>query len=333
MAFITGLFLIDAKASALNNGQGDGTGAKVKAIRNYTREGAQVFPYVSAQSYRYWLRTTLEKSEGWQASPVYTGKGKQQAYTEGDPIRYADDDLFGYMRAVSEGTTTRVSPLRTSTLVSIAPAQLTNDFGVMARVQKGEGDKQGVVLHQHEFYMTALRGLFSLDLNAAGTFTSQFRTGYQNLTKQQREAAHEAGYYFRDDPETYRLPTDIRLQRIETLLQGMARIEGGANQTLHYTDVTPVFVIAAITRGGNNIFANVITTDNQNNPMIHEAALREAGEVFGDEILSPVYIGRAQGYMDSSQPILDTLEINVQHPRHTLNKLASDIAANPNWLE
>src|SRR5436853_6193825 len=109
MAFITGLMLIDAPASALNNGQGEATKAKVKAIR-----GADgVYPYVSAQSFRYWLRGTMETYiPDMSPSPVYTaGKGaKQQAYTEGDPISYWDDDLMGYMRAVKEETVTRLSP-------------------------------------------------------------------------------------------------------------------------------------------------------------------------------------------------------------------------------
>ena len=97
MAFITGLLLIDAPASALNNGEADNIGSRVKTIRVRSAD----YPYVSAQSFRYWLRETLGRhfENEWQASPVYTEKkGKQQAFTEGDPIAYADDDLFGYMR-------------------------------------------------------------------------------------------------------------------------------------------------------------------------------------------------------------------------------------------
>src|SRR5690606_12570411 len=180
MAFITGLFLIDAPASALNNGEADNIESKVKTIR----VGRQEYPYVSAQSFRYWLRTTLDKhfQNEWQASPVYTEKkGKQQAYTEGDPIAYPDDDLFGYMRATAAETVIIVSPFRTSMLVSIAPMNIISDFGVMARLDKEAGDKEGVLLHQHQFYRTTLQGMFSLDLSATGTFTNQFRSGFQNL--------------------------------------------------------------------------------------------------------------------------------------------------------
>ena len=61
-------------------------------------------------------------------------------------------------------TVTRVSPFRVSTLVSIAPVNLTEDFGTMSR---HDGDP---VPHEHQFYRTTLKGLLSLDLRACGTF-------------------------------------------------------------------------------------------------------------------------------------------------------------------
>ena len=102
MAFATGLILIDAPASALNN-LGSIPGARtdntvgVKMIR--TKQGA--YPYVSAQSFRYWLRTTLESGEqGWIPAPIY--REEKVAYTDANPIEWWDDDLFGYMRAPSK---------------------------------------------------------------------------------------------------------------------------------------------------------------------------------------------------------------------------------------
>lgn len=332
MAFISGLFLIDAPASALNNGEGEDTLSMVKNIR--TRGGD--YPYVSAQAYRYWLRTTLEKlSNGWSPSPVYSaGKGKkQQAYTKGDPISYDDDDLLGYMRATKEETVTRVSPFRTSTLISIAPVRVTEDFGVMARVEKEAGDKEGVLLHGHQFYRTTLKGLFSLDLNAAGTFTNQMRSGFQNLGKEEIETAKA-----RDDLEyleelkAYRLPVEERIARVQRLLEGMAYVDGGANHTLHYTDVTPAFFIAAVTRGGNNIFGHIIKED-KGEPTIHAAALQQALSVYRGDMLSPVYVGRVQGYMDATQSILDELELPTQHPREALAAMATDLGANPAWMD
>jgi CRISPR-associated protein Cst2 len=333
MAFITGLYLIDAPASALNNGQGEETKAKVKVIVS----NGLSYPYVSAQSFRYWLRGTLENDPDWRSAPVIVaGAGKkQQAFTEGNPIAYCDDDLFGYMRAEKAETITRVSPFRTSTLVSIAPVEITDDFGVMARFDRAEDSKEGVLLHGHEFYRAILKGLFSLDLYMAGTFTYRRRTGFMNLGTSGQEQAQADGLIHLEEEAAYRLPIEERVRRVQSLLRAVGRIGGGAKQTLHYTDVTPAFVIAAVTKGGNNIFGRVITTDNRNGEVVvHEEALIEALRVFRDDLLSGVYVGRAQGFMDSSADDLNHYFGDaVMHPRQALDALAEDLSQNPRWLE
>ncbi len=342
MAFITGLYLIDAPASALNNGQGEPTKARVKVI--YVDRLA--YPYVSAQAFRYWLRTTLESDGEWRSAPVtVAGSGqKQQAFTEGNPIEFWDDDLFGYMRAEkkteSTDTLTRVSPFRTSTLVSIAPVEIVDDFGVMARFDKQEGDKEGVLLHGHEFYRAVLQGLFSLDLHAAGTFTYRRRTGYMNLGNALQQQAQQVGLHHLENDNAYRLPISDRVRRVQSLLRALGRVNGGAKQALHYTDVTPAFVIATVTRGGNNIFGHVVTAQG-GEPVIHEAALHQALTVFREDIQSPIYVGRVQGFMDTSVEILEgvltqysqTYTIHYDHPRHVLDILADDLAQNPSWMD
>ncbi len=62
MSFITGVQIIHALASALNNAgifpsqvAENAVGIKVICIND------RYYPYVSAQAYRYWLRQTLEK--------------------------------------------------------------------------------------------------------------------------------------------------------------------------------------------------------------------------------------------------------------------------------
>lgn len=332
MAFITGLILIDAPASALNNGEGEDTKAKVKSI--YV-PGQGHYPYVSAQAFRYWLRTTLERYyPNWESSPVYsagTGK-KQQSYTEGNPIKYWDDDLLGYMRAEKSETVTRVSPFRTSTLVSIAPASVVDDFGVMARVKKEEGDKEGVILHGHEFYRTTLKALFSLDLTQAGTFTNQRRTGFQNLGKEAIAKAQSYNLGYSDSTNSYRLPLEERMRRVQVLLNALGRLEGGAKQTLHYTDVNPAFVMAAVTHGGNHIFGRVVD-GNRGMPAILPAALDQIFNVFSNDLLSPIYVGRAAGFMDDSADMLQQYGLTVAHPRQALDTLAADLADHPEWLD
>lgn len=358
MAFIIGLLLIDAPASALNNlGQIEGAitanASGVKYIR--TREGA--YPYVSAQAFRYWLRRTLEGGEwGWKAAPIF--REQKIAYTDANPIRYWDDDLLGYMRAPStkasavqareadpnranetstQETVTRVSPFRTSTLVSIAPVSLTNDFGVMARHEGAP------VPYEHQFYRTTLQGLFSLDLHAAGTFTYRDKTGYLNLDDVRVKEAQEAGLQELAGEKAYRLPLDQRVQRIAALLEALAQLDGGAKQALHYTDVSPDLVFAAVTKGGNHVFGHVVGADAQGRPVVKIEALAEALRVFHQDILSRVYVGWVPGYLDAEracfeQSLQDGLSawkerIVVQHPRKALAALVRELKEHPAWLD
>lgn len=357
MSFITGMLLIDAPASALNNlGTIPGTMAEnavvVKTIN--TRQGR--YPYVSAQAFRYWLRTTLENGNwGWQAAPIY--RETKVAYTDANPIRYWDDDLFGYMRAPSKKTeavqareesglvaeatptqepVTRVSPFRVSTLVSLAPARIVQDFGTMSR---HEGNP---VPHEHEFYRATLQGLFSLDLHAAGTFSYIFRTGYLNLDKPRVKEAQEKGLEHLESEKAYRLPQAERLKRVTALLEGLARLEGGAKQTLHYTDVSPDVVFLAVTRGGNHIFGHIFGSDDQERPTLNMEALEEALRVHADDILSDIYIGWVSGFLEAEREKLHAAlgekgelagkRVHIAHPREAFTALGEALNKNPDWL-
>lgn len=362
MSFVTGLLLIDAPASALNN-LGSIPGARtdntvgVKVIK--AKDGA--YPYVSAQAFRYWLRTTLENADlGWKAAPIY--REEKVAYTDANPILYWDDDLFGYMRAPSKkaaavekrsadasrvsetpttDTVTRVSPFRVSTLVSIAPVNLIEDFGTMSR---HEGDP---VPHEHQFYRTTLKGLFSLDLCASGTFSYRQKTGYRNLDDERIGQAKQRSLLHVEQEKSYRLPAEERVRRISTLFEGLAQLEGGAKQTLHYTDVAPALVIMAVTKGGNHIFGHVVGANSRGLPELKLDALREALTVFAKEILSDVYLGWVEGYLDDERAKFEAAlkeggalaefaaKIKVSHPREAFKAVAAALREEKNrsWLD
>jgi CRISPR-associated protein Cst2 len=352
MTHVTGLLLIDAPASALNNlGQIEGerydnsTGVKV------IRANDGLYPYVSAQAFRYWLRQTLATDSKWKAAPIY--REEKIAYTDANPIEWWDDDLFGYMRAPSkkesakakreadasrEGetettdTVTRVAPFRVSTLVSIAPIRPTSDFGVMAR---HEGNP---VPHEHQFYRTTLKGLFSLNLRQCGVFSYKQKTGFRNLDDVRAELAKEHKLEHVDKEKTYRLSSKQRLDRVTTLFEGMSRLEGGAKQALHYTDVAPTVVVLGVTKGGNHIFGHVIGANSEGLPEFKADALTESLRVFSGDLLSTVYVGWVTGYADKEREKVVALaeketRIKVSHPREAFQALIADLKQNPQWLD
>lgn len=357
MAFVTGLMLIDAPAAALNNlgnipGEREQNTVGVKVIKS----GGSIYPYVSAQAFRYWLRTTLERGDfGWRAAPVY--REAKVAYTDANPLDYWDDDLFGYMRAPSTkaaakekraadtnrsnetpttDTVTRVSPFRVGTLVSIAPVTLTTDFGVMTR-QEGYPAP-----FEHQFYRATLQGLWSLDLNASGTFSYRQRSGFLNLDAERVNRAQAQGLEHLSDAKSYRLSQEERVKRVKALFEGLARLEGGAKQSLHYTDVAPDLVLMAVTRGGNHIFGHVIGTNGrEGQPMIKHEALAEALRVFQDDILSDIYVGWTRGYLDEerkrfedaiSKGAFGDQRIHISHPREAFLAMSEALAENAEWL-
>jgi CRISPR-associated protein Cst2 len=366
MAFLTGIMLLNAPAGALNNAGADKSSdnenaVAVKAVRS--KEGS--FPYISAQAIRFWLRNTLdrEKPNGWQTAPI-DREGKI-AYTDGNPIRYWDDDLFGYMRAPGKSadaeksrkalvnsvltptstTITRVSPLRVSTFLSLGPTAVTSDFGTMSR---HEGNP---VPHEHQFYHTVLKGMFSLDLHAAGTFSYANRTGYLNLDDIRIKEAQAAGLTEIIAEKSFRLPDEERRLRVASLLEGLSIMSGGAKQALHYTDVTPAIVLAMVTRGGNNPLQYVIGPDKNGLPALHLGALNQMVEAWGDQIESPLYVGWVEGFCDDQRKILEDVLANqaesptahipplpksylMGHPRLILQQIAEDFkdATNAAWL-
>ena len=106
---IAGTLLIDATAAFLN-GAGLGSGEnKNKVIPKTFKERvngrAEDVPYVSAQSWRRWLRNTSNEENNWLPSElrqIGTSDAKKttsKISTELNPVGFPEDDLFGYMSA------------------------------------------------------------------------------------------------------------------------------------------------------------------------------------------------------------------------------------------
>ncbi len=358
MAHLSGLLLVDCPASALNNAGADPTARDENTVAvKKIRTKAGTYPYVSAQAFRFWLRETLKEVEGWTPSPIF--REQKVAYTDANPILYAEDDLFGYMRVPSlkadavkakdekellksatpleqKATLTRSSPLKVSTLISLAASEPVSDFGVMAR---HEGNP---VPFGHEFYRTTLVGLFSVDLRMLGRFYHVDRSGYRHLDTVRRTLAEEQGLATYDSGRAYELPIEQRKARLKQLLQGLARIAGGAKLALHYTDISPRLLIMGIAAGGNHLFGTSVGADKAGLPKINVEALKEAAAVYHGDLLSGFYVGLTRGYLDDQretlQQALDELSGNerqftLSHPVEAVNALIGDIDQNAaEWL-
>lgn len=321
---VNGLVLIDAPHSALNMlGQAEGAATENQVVVKAIQRAGQVYPYVSAQAWRYWWRNLLAAESGWKLSPI--DRQKKIAFTQAQPWLYPDDDVFGYMRAQTEMvpvidkqtnepqldeqgqpklkkgkniTLTRVSPLKCSPLVSVTAQHPTRDFGVMSR---HEGDP---VPHEHQFYSTVLKGIFSLDLTTLGRFENSAKTGFQNISEAGLKLAQTAGATV--DGNQAEMPLNIRQKRATDTIAVLPYLTGGANQTLHLTDVAPKLIILTVLRGGNHLFMNVVQ-DERGQAKLNIEALTEVLRVFKDRLLTPVFIGRRGGFLDKQVDEINSL--------------------------
>jgi len=353
MAFITGTLLIDAPASALNNSGESIPSSRTDnttAVKRIRAKSGQEFPYVSGQAQRYWLRNTIEQASDieWEASPTY--RGDKVSFSDGNPIHYWDDDLLGYMRAPGKkdlkdlkenhpemtpqgddnSAVTRVSPFRIGTLVSIAPVNITEDFGTMTRT---EGNP---VPHEHQFYRAHMHTMFAIDLAMAGTFTYSRRSGFQNLDAVRIALAEESGLTKIEESLAYQLPLEERSRRVKSLLLGLARLQGGAKQAIHYTDVSPAIAVFALVKGGNNPFNYLFKgnhVDLSFKADVLEASISDL--VRHDLLLSPVCIGWKPGFFDEQRPQIsvESADIFIDTPRSAFAALADYLVDNPHLMD
>jgi len=329
-----GFILLDVDVVALNNaGKSTSSNFDNAVATKKVYKNGRTYTYVSGQAWRYWWREALQKNFGWQISPIT--RESKIAFTAADPIKYADDDIFGYMKAAKDVvvddqgkpvldkkgkeqkqnvTVTRVSALKNSVIVSVSATRTVENWSSMARQ---EGDS---VPYTKEEYSAIMKGMFSLDISQVGTFASYNKTGFKNLTEKLREEAIKGGATEIDDSfvkdskgnaqKLIQLPKEIRVKRATDTIQALKVISGGAMQTNNMTDVTPKFIILSSMTTGNHPFSHVASCDGINNDKayLNIEALKEVLKDYKNQFQGTVFIGIRSGFMDEYRDDLKSLE-------------------------
>ena len=318
-----GFILIDVDVAALNNAGKSSTSNFDNAVATKTiQKNGKKHTYVSGQAWRYWWRETLQKQLKWELSPIT--RESKIAFTEANPIKYADDDIFGYMRAakapklddkgevvtdkkgnpkLENVTVTRVSPLKNSAIVSVAAVSTEENWSSMARQ---DGDS---VPYSKEEYSAVMKGMFALDLTHSGTFSNYNKTGYKNLTDLLQKEALENGAKKISDPfvtdakgepqQLIRLKKEVRQKRIIETIEALKFISGGAMQTSNMADVTPKFIILSTMNVGNHPFTHVVNSGiNGRTFNLKVDGLKEVLEDFKAQFEGKIYVGVRSGFLD-----------------------------------
>ncbi|MEG1485105.1 MAG: type I-B CRISPR-associated protein Cas7/Cst2/DevR [Bacteroidales bacterium] len=329
-----GFILIDVDVVALNNA-GKNTQSNFDnavATKKIYKEGKS-YVYVTGQAWRYWWRSTLQNIFIWNLSPIT--RDNKIAFTEANPIKYDDDDVFGYMKAAKETikdeqgnivtdakgkekkediTVTRISPLKNSILVSVGSVRPVENWSSMTRQ---EGDS---VPYSKQEYSAIMKGMFSLDLEQVGTFATYNKTGFKNLSEALKKEALSNGAEEIDDHfikdatgkpyKLVRLNREIREKRIVDTISALKNISGGAMQTNNMGDVTPKFIILATMNSGNHPFSHIANASGKDDDIVDldVDALREVLNDYKSNFIGTIFIGRRTGFMNEKGSELKKLE-------------------------
>ncbi|KPV63113.1 MAG: hypothetical protein AOA66_1024 [Candidatus Bathyarchaeota archaeon BA2] len=235
----------------------------VTVMKKVELPNGEVHPYISGQALRRYLRDSLAELPDVKpdeiaeiTSPEISADPKAPVLTPGDPRKFIDDDLFGFMRAVKGLTILRESPLRVSAAYGLFPYTGDRDLGTKSALKalsriaeepkkleelakllrvstKGKSEKEikkAVIEAAHKGAMfesevtnNVYRTALLLELDRVGRWQP-----YESL-----------------DAEKGELPESERKRRCKLLLHGLKYLWGGGRRTRMLLDFTPQFVIYA----------------------------------------------------------------------------------------
>jgi len=366
LTHIAGTFLIQAEGAFLNGAgldSGEDRNATIpKTFLDIDEKGRRIrVPYVSAQAWRRWLRLTFqsenpnEPAAELKALSVNAKGNSDKIGTEMNPVDFAEDDIFGYMRAEKgQGKTKEVvdenadelltdqentsdSPKKTKTekakavmrpspFVSSILKSLRKDMTVLNDDEGFVHLKEGSPLpYKTKFYNTQMQGVFGLNYERLGVFRNDGdRIELDaNLAKQ----FISDGKVQTQEGKTniYEIADNKRRERATMILKALAVLRGGAKQAQFGTDVSPKAIIAAGLNCGNLIF-NDLFAETDGKPCIKIGALKQIIDDYQDRIVTPIFVGVREGYLH--QQNYAELKQWIESEENTANvRLSSPIKA------
>ncbi|MBI5181339.1 MAG: DevR family CRISPR-associated autoregulator [Nitrospirae bacterium] len=367
LTHIAGTFLIQAEGAFLNGGGlAKGEYGNTTTPKTFVDFKDKV-PYVSSQAWKRWLRNTFQeenpslphaklKQIGISAKGTTNKIG-----TEMDPVKFPEDDIFGYMRAqegqgkvVEEdeggsGIETEVEAKedkkkkKEKTKSVMRPAPFAASILTSLRKSGWQGlDKAYVHLQEGtpqpyntEFYNTQLQGIFGLSYSRLGVFRNEgdrveldekyvekyIKDGTIKVVKET-----SAGKW-------YELKNNLRKNRATAILKSLAVMRGGAKQAQFATDIAPKTIVFAGLSCGNLIF-NDLFEDSKEGPILKLKTLEEVITDYKDRIATKVFIGIRDGYLskNSEQEVkswqgkkIENIEVTVTSPVDAISQMVENL--------
>lgn len=331
---IIGTFLISGKGAFLNSPGKENDVTVPKTFYTLDERGKQVrVPYVSAQSWKRWLRNTYHEentNDNKSQIKILRINDKGDADKIGpdmNPILFLEDDVFGYMRTLADKDVKnkkdsdqvdeedekqsfqvkpliRASPFQASILSSIrkTPNRTIDDGWVHPEgaskeiIDANQTYRINSLGYKTEFYDTNLQGIFGLAYHRLGVFRNDGDRVELDV-KLEKKYLEEGQIKIVDNKERiYELVNNDRKERTSKILRALVNMRGGAKQTAFATPVHPQLIILSGLSCGNLIFNNLFK-DTVDGPVLNIEALKEILSDYKDRLATNVYIGVRTGYL------------------------------------
>ena len=337
LTHIAGTFLIQAEGAFLNGAgldSGEDRNATIpKTFLDIDEKGRRIrVPYVSAQAWRRWLRLTFqsenpnELAAELKALSVNAKGNSDKIGTEMNPVDFAEDDIFGYMRAekgqgkskevvdenVDESSNdqenTDDAPKKTKTekakavmrpspFVSSILKSLRKDMTVLNDDEGFVHLKEGSPLpYKTKFYNTQMQGVFGLNYERLGVFRNDGDRIELDANLAKQFMGDGKVQIQEGKTNIYEIANNKRRERATMILKALSVLRGGAKQAQFGTDVSPKAIIVAGLNCGNLIF-NDLFAEMDGKPCIKIDALKQTIDDYQDRIVTPVFIGIREGYL------------------------------------
>ena len=294
--------LTKVEGANLNSNGTEGVISVLKKVRDPV--DMKEYVRVSGQSLKFQLKQILREIVGDnKISPVTKRKGErgegQVLVSAGDPAKYIDDDLFGYMLA-GKPTLKRTAPVRTNGMISIFPYQEDRDFGV--RYDPSGAEEHNI--HETEIATNIMRSNFFIEVDRVGNFVSGEVEKPLSLDKKERE------------------------DRIKPLFAAISTYYGGGHLTRFFTKAYPeamtvVFLNRKIPVIGDNFRIKHEYKDGKY--IMDIAMLKEVIQTF-DDYINKVYLGILEEKFDNLKDIkaLGSKKITVLSLKELKDRLAKE---------
>lgn len=239
----------------------------ITVVKKITLPNGSELPYVSGQAIRHYIREKWQEM-GLEVSPV-TQQGRA-ASSQWDPVRYIDDDLFGFLLA---GEKRRTSPVRISPAIGFFLFQDDRDLGVHITEEGKKDPKKMMPPFETEVYYNHFRSNVLVELDRIGVFKEDYygkANPPSNIAKKEKE------------------------KRFEALLNALRDLWGGGKQARFLTDISPKLVLYTRQTSKKPVFLERLEMEAEGEAIKEDCIIR----TLEDEahIVEKVIMGVADGF-------------------------------------